>query len=284
VKLDGWKVLRIGFHDVLPRLALVYVVMMSITEYLNTKLAFYPDRDIETTPRSAGLAYEDVSIPTADGLKLGAWYVPAEGALGTALFCHGNAGNISGRLETIAVLHELKLNVLIFDYRGYGRSEGRPTEEGTYLDAEAAWRWLVEARGVRPGRIVLHGRSLGGSVAAHLARDRAPAGLVVESTFANATDLAAELFPWLPVRWLSRLEYDTAAYAGGVTCPVMVIHSRDDELIPFHHGRRVFEAAPQPKRFLEIHGSHNAGFVESEKTYVPALRGFLADALGREGD
>lgn len=291
MKLDGWKLLRVAFQHVLPRLALVYVLVFSITEYLNTRLVFYPDRNIEATPTHEGLAYEDVWLRTADGLKLHGWHVPADEAIGTVLFCHGNAGNISHRLETIALLHELRLHVLIFDYRGYGRSEGRPTERGTYLDAEAAWQYLVQTRGTPADRIVLHGRSLGGSVAAHLARDRTPAALVVESTFWDINELGRELLPLLPVRWISRLSYATADYVRGVRCPVMVIHSRDDELIPFHHGRRVFEAACEPKRFLEIHGSHNSGFVECRDIYRPALREFLAGALrafrpdgqGREG-
>ena len=278
--LDGWKLARVLFQHVLPRLALLYVLAGCGADYMNSKLVFHPQRKLEDSPGRLGMAFEDVRIKAADGPRLHAWYVPAEGeAIGAALFCHGNAGNISHRVDTIRVLHELGLNVLIFDYRGYGRSEGRPTEKGVYLDAEAAWRYLTEQLGQPPERIVLHGRSLGGSVAAHLARDHKPAALVVESTFYDITELGAELYPWLPVRWISRLKFKTADYVAAATCPVMVIHSRNDDLIPIHHGRKVFDAAPEPKRFLEIRGGHNDGFYLSRSTYVPALREFLAEHL-----
>ena len=281
MKVSPARGLRIAFQHVLPRSALLYIKIACCIEYMNTRLVFYPTREIEATPEVLGLAYEDVTIPTADGVRIAAWYVPADRAAGTVLFCHGNAGNISHRLDTIDLLHRLGVNVLIFDYRGYGRSEGSPTEAGTCEDAEAAWQYLVRQRGHKPERIVIHGRSLGGSVAAHLARERPPAGLIVESSFHDITELGAELYPWLPVRWISRLKYTTAEYVGAVKCPVLVVHSADDELIPYHHGRKVFAAARQPKRFVALHGSHNAGFLDSDAIYRPAVRQFLAECLGR---
>jgi len=196
------------------------------------------------------------------------------------LFCHGNGGNISHRLDTIWTWNKLGMNVLIFDYRGYGKSEGKPSEEGTYLDAEAAWKHLVEKRGAAGERIIIHGRSLGGAVAARLARDHTPAGLILESTFSSVPDMAAKLYPMFPVRLLSRFEYGTAEYVAAVKCPVMVIHSAEDDIIPFKLGRRVFEAAGEPKRFVQIHGSHNSGFMESDGVYTPALRKFLSERLG----
>jgi len=279
MKLDGWKLLRIVFQQVLPRVALVCVLVLCSMKWLNTHLVYVPRRQWRATPADARLAYEDVWPVTSDGVKLHAWYVPADGAAGTVLFCHGNGGNVSDRLDTILVHHQLGMNVLVFDYRGYGKSEGKPTEEGTYRDAEAAWKYLVETRGTAPGRIIIHGRSLGGAVAAHLARDCTPAALVVESSFYDITELGVEVFWWLPVRWLSRVEYKTAEYVGSVRCPVMVIHSRTDGLIAFHHGEKIFAAAQEPKRFLEIHGKHNIGFVDSDDIYRPALRQLFAEVL-----
>lgn len=281
MKFDGWKLLRIAFLQVLPRVTLVCVLVLCSMKWMNTRLVYYPQRQWDATPADAKLAYEDVWPVASDGVKLHAWYVPAENAVGTVLFCHGNGGNVSHRLETILLHHQLGVNVLIFDYRGYGKSEGRPSEEGTYRDAEAMWKYLVETRGEKPERIVIHGRSLGGAVAAHLARDCTPAGLVVESSFYDITELGVELFPWLPVRWLSRMEYKTAEYVGGVRCPVLVIHSRTDGMIAFHHGENIFAAAPEPKRFLEIHGMHNSGFVESDDVYRPALRQLFAEVLDK---
>jgi fermentation-respiration switch protein FrsA (DUF1100 family) len=170
------------------------------------------------------------------------------------LFCHGNAGNVSHRLDTLQFFRSLGLGTLIFDYRGYGRSDGSPSEKGTYRDAEAAWRHLVEQRQIPPERIVILGRSLGGAVAARLAADQRPGALVVESAFTSVPDLAARMFPVYPVHLLARIRYNTLKWIRRVHCPVLVVHSRDDEMIPFRHGRRLFEAAPEPKEFLELRG------------------------------
>jgi len=239
-------------------------------------LIYHPTREIVATPASLGLAYEDVALRTSDGVRLAAWYVPAEGAGGTVLFCHGNARNMSTRLSSIAIFHRLGLGVLIFDYRGYGRSEGRPSEEGTYRDAEAAWNHLVADRGTPPGQIILFGRSLGGAVAAHLAERHRPRALILESTFTSAPDLGRELLPVFPVRWLARVEYDTLSRVKHLACPKLFIHSPEDDLVPFEHGRRLFEAAAEPKTFLLIHGPHNDGFARSGEAYVEGLRAFLA--------
>ncbi|MCK4602008.1 MAG: alpha/beta hydrolase, partial [Phycisphaerae bacterium] len=207
-----------------------------------------------------------------------------EEARATVLFCHGNGGNISHRLTTINMLHEMGLDVFLFDYRGYGRSEGAPSEAGTYLDAEAAWRYLTEQRALEAGRIVIHGRSLGGSIAAYLARDREPAALVVEQTPSSIPEIAADLYPFFPralVRWLSRFDYNTLDYVKAVKCPVLVIHSRDDEMIPFSHGRRIFEAAGEPKEFIELRGRHNDAFAVSEEIYRKRLGQFISEHVGR---
>jgi len=265
------------------RAVIIYAVIVALAAMLQSRLVYFPTSQWETTPDAIGLRHEDVTLTAADGVKLSAWFVPAARAKGAVLFCHGNGGNISHRLETIATWNGLGADVLIFDYRGYGRSEGKPTEAGTYLDAVAAWDWLLQRRGGEPNGVIVHGRSLGGAVAAHLARSRRPAGLIVESSFSSIADLGAELYWFLPVRWLCRFDYATAEYVKGVTCPLLVVHSRDDDMIPLRHGRRIFAAATQPKEFLEIHGSHNGGFIESMDAYEPALRRFLAGALKRGG-
>ncbi|NIP18225.1 MAG: alpha/beta fold hydrolase, partial [Xanthomonadales bacterium] len=205
---------------------------------------------------------------------------PAERSRGVLLFLHGNAGNISHRLDSIAIFRDLGLDVLIIDYRGYGRSEGRPSEQGTYLDARAAWDHLVDERGIEPGRIAVFGRSLGAAVVSHLAIDTTPAGVILESCFSSALDMARRLYPFMPARLITRLDYPATDNARRFNSPVMVIHSRHDEIIPFEMGRAVYDAAPQPKRFLEIHGDHNAGFFLSRAIYVPGLAGFLDEHLG----
>jgi len=238
-----------------------------------------PSRELSATPQQIGLAYEDLQFEAEDGVRLHGWYVPADGARGTVLFFHGNAGNISHRLDSLRIFHGLGLNVLIFDYRGYGQSEGRPSEEGTRLDAIAAWRQLVDARGESPDRIVLFGRSLGAALAAWLAARERPAALILESAFTSVPDLAAELYWWLPARMLSRLEYATRDYLAGARGPVLVVHSRDDEIIPYSHGRALYEAARPPRAFLELRGDHNTGFLLSEASYVRGLDAFLSAHL-----
>ena len=232
-------------------------------------------RDLATTPERFGLEYQEVTLTTSDGERLHGWYLPAPGARHTLLFFHGNAGNISHRLDSLLLFRQLGLSQLILDYRGYGRSSGRPSEAGLYRDGEAAWNYLTRELGLEPGQIVLFGRSLGGAVAVWLAAREAPAGLIVESSFTSVPDLGAELYPWLPVRWLSRLRFDSRSRIAQVRAPVLVVHSRDDEIIPFAHGQALFAAANPPKRLLELRGGHNDGFMVSRGPYLNGLRSFL---------
>ena len=242
-------------------------------------LARLPGRELEATPRDAGFEYADVYIQTSDGLTLHGWYVHARNPRGTVLFFHGNAGNISHRLDSLAIFHELGLDTFIIDYRGYGQSEGKPGEEGTYRDAEAAWQYLVAERGLEPARIIVFGRSIGGGVAAWLATRHQPAALVVESTFTSAVEMAAHLYPFMPVRLISRLRYPVAEYLTRVECPVLVVHSRDDEIIPFAMGKALYEVAPSPKAFIELSGDHNNGFLLSRDRYRDGLADFILARL-----
>lgn len=258
-------------------IAVCYALLVAVVYLMQSRMLYLPDmagRDLLMTPADVDIDYEDVSIETADGVRLHGWFVPG-GSPRTLLFFHGNAGNISHRLDSIRQFHELGLSVFIIDYRGYGQSSGKPTEPGLYRDADAAWHYLTETRGLLAGDIVLFGRSLGASVATRLAAKVQPAGLIVESSFTSVPDVAQEIYPWLPARWLSRLRHATRDYIQDVKCPVLVVHSRDDEIIPFHHGEAIFAAAPEPRTLLELHGSHNEAFLEDEPVYVEGLRAFL---------
>ncbi len=262
-----------------------YFVLVVFLYFRQSGMLYVPDRQLATDPGAARLAFEDVELVAADGVRLHGWWVPAEGASrGALVFCHGNAGNISDRIGSIGAFHGLGLDVLIFDYRGYGRSAGSPTEEGTYLDAQAAWDYLVEEKSVPPERIVVFGRSLGGAVAAHLAKERGPRALILEATFASIPDVGAAHYPWLPVRLLASFDYATAEYVKEIKCPVLVIHSPEDATVPYALGKQVFEAAPEPKEFLKIRGSHNNGWAESGEDYLGGLDAFISKHLGkREG-
>lgn len=276
--------LRPMWVDILIFLALSYLALAAALFFLQSGMLYLPDtpgRALEATPADRGLEFEPLSIPTGDGETLDGWFIPAGEARGTLLFFHGNAGNISHRLDSVGLFHRLGLNVLIFDYRGYGRSSGKPSEAGLYRDAEAAWRYLTGERATPADEIVLFGRSLGGAVAVWLAGRVRPAGLIVESSFTSVPDMGAEIYPWLPVRLLARNRFDSRARIGGVRVPVLIIHSRQDEIIPFRHGRRLFEAAAEPKQFLEIAGGHNDGFYVSGEKYREGISEFLDGVLVR---
>jgi len=238
---------------------------------------YHPDRVLAATGAELGRPFENVVFRTSDGVELHGWFYPANKALPRAdwavLICHGNAGNISTRLGLCAALLELGLNVFIFDYRGYGQSHGRPSEEGTYLDAQAAYDWL--RRKEFAGRdIIGFGESLGGGIASELALREELAGLVLESSFSCTTDLGAELFPWLPVRWMSTIKYDTCSKLPRLKIPVLIIHSRGDELIGFHHAQKNYSLANEPKILWEVSGTHNEPLSDRPK-FLEGMEKFL---------
>ena len=261
------------FLKIILYFILIIALISVFLYFFQSRLVFYPLPDIESTPADNGLKFEDIYILTQDGIRINAWYIPADGEK-TILFCHGNAGNISHRLHSIMQFHDLRCNVLIFDYRGYGRSEGKISEEGTYLDGIAAYDYLLSS-GISENNIIVFGRSLGGAVAAKIASQRSPAALILESTFTSIPDIGAKIYPFLPVRLLCRIKYNTLSIIDKVKCPVLVVHSPDDEIIPFEMGRKIFEAVKGPKEFLTIRGSHNEGYFISSPDYENGLRNFI---------
>lgn len=264
--------------QLLVSIGVVYAALLVLLYFYQPKLVFLPEvagRELIASPAAIGLAHEEVWLRTSDGVTIHAWYVPGPKNGRTLLFFHGNAGNISHRLDSLEIFNELGLNVLMVEYRGYGQSDGRPSERGTRLDARAAWEYLVAKRGVAAENIVVFGRSLGGAVAAQLVRDRRPAGVVLESSFTSVPDIGTEIYPWLPVRYLSTIRYDSLAFIGEFEFPVLIVHGPKDDIIPFHHGRRLFEAAREPKQFLEIAGGHNGGYLLDREAYVAGIRRFL---------
>ena len=243
---------------------------------------YYPETEVRGTPADMGLPFEWVSLQTADRQTLSAWRVPAGEARGTLLFCHGNGGNISDCLHSIRIFNRLGLNVFIFDYRGYGKSSGSPTEQGTYRDAEAAWNYLVRFRKEDPAKIVVFGRSLGGAIAAWVSQANQPGALILESAFTSVREAARDRVPAFLVKFLVPDVYRTLEYLSAVRCPVLIIHSREDEIVPFHHGEALYAKSAGPKEFAVIHGSHNRGFIDSESYYEAALDSFLSEYLGRK--
>lgn len=257
----------------------LYAAMCAALYFGQHRLVYLPDTMLYATPATLGLSYQERWITTADAVRLHAWWIPGPPAGPVVLFLHGNAGNISHRLDTIELLAQLGAGVLIVDYRGYGRSGGSPGEQGSYEDARAALAHLHGALNVPANRVVVFGRSLGGGVASWLAANHDCAGLVLESTWTSLPDLAASIYPLFPVRHLARIRYDSLGRVATARCPVLVVHSRDDEIVPFSHGTRLFAAAREPKRLLEIAGGHNAGFLSSGAHYRDGIARFLREVL-----
>ncbi len=269
-----------SFWPVLQLVVGAYVLFVIFLFFTQSSLVYYPNiptRSLVATPDSIGIAYESVTISANDGIKLHGWYIRAQQSDGVLLFLHGNAGNISHRLDSIKIFNELGFDIFIFDYRGYGKSEGKPSEEGTYRDADAAWTYLTQQRNVVPQDIVIFGRSLGASIASYLASRHTPRALIIESAFTSVPDLAAQLYPLVPVRWIARLQYNTKTFLQAVKIPVLVIHSRDDEIIPFEHAERLFSNANDPKQLLTLRGGHNDGFLVSGQQYINGLKDFLSE-------
>jgi len=263
--------------ELLIPLGIAYGAVLVLVYLFQSHLVFFPGtgREAVVTPQSYGLRFEPVQIRTADNETLDAWWVPAENARGTVLFFHGNAGNISHRIDYLQMFHRLRYSTLIVDYRGYGKSTGTPSEAGTYRDAEAAWEYLRHARLAQPQDVVIAGESLGAAVATWLAARVRPRAVLLFSTFTSATDLGAEVYWFLPVRLISRIGYDNLAHLKRIRAPVFIAHSRDDDIVPYAHGRKLFDAASEPKAFLEMRGGHNDGFVFMRQEWVAELGAFL---------
>jgi fermentation-respiration switch protein FrsA (DUF1100 family) len=264
---------KMGEWLILPVLGIL--ALNGLMYFMQPGMIFFPWRSVDATPSDWGLAYDDVAVRTDDGVALHGWYIPREGARRVVLFLHGNAGNISHRRESIEIFHRLGTDVFIFDYRGYGQSGGSPSEAGLYRDAAAAWRYLTDVRGRDPAQIVIFGRSLGGAVAARLASEVTAGGVILESTFNSARDFAHTAFPLLSRLVILRYEFDAARTLAHTRSPVLILHSPNDEIMPFELGRRLYQAAPEPRRFVTLRGDHNTGFMASRPAYDRALQEFL---------
>jgi len=245
--------------------------------WFERRQVYHPTRAFETTGRELGRPFQEVGFRARDGVRLHGWYFPAEAGSPrpdwAVLVCHGNGGNISHRLDLCAALLQTGVAVLLFDYRGYGRSEGRPSEEGTYRDAQAAHGWLRQ-RGLAGERILAFGESLGGGVVSELALREPLGGIVLQSAFTSIPDIGAEWFPWLPARWLGRIRYDTRAKLPRIGVPVLIMHSRQDRLVRFAHAEANFAAAREPKLLWELTGGHNEAVADASR-FVEGLERFL---------
>jgi fermentation-respiration switch protein FrsA (DUF1100 family) len=256
--------------------ALVGVVLIALVwDRLVDRMIFHPQPGADLRPEQLGIAGDEVRIRTEDGVRIHAFYLPAVGATRAILFLHGNAGNASHRLPNAAALMHLGAHVLLLDYRGYGLSEGSPSEPGVYADARAGLAYLIERSGVPEARTVVFGRSLGGAVAVDLARDRALGGVILESTFSSASDVAAPAFGG-PVARLARGRFDSIEKIPRVRAPLLFFHGDRDDIVKYSLGRRLFDAAPEPKEFETIRGAgHNDTVEVGGRAYFERIRRFL---------
>lgn len=253
----------------------VYVGFLVLVYVFQTRLIFFPTTEFTVSPATFQWAYEDVTLQVGDETTHG-WFIPAPAASrGTILFSHGNAGNISDRIDTIDIFRGLGFDTLIYDYGGYGKSSGSPSEQRCYEDIRAMWGYLTVTRSIPPKRIILFGRSLGGGATAQLATEVTPALVVLESSFASVSKMAHKQFPFFPTELLVRHRFDNIHKVPLITVPTLHIHSPDDSIIPYEQGRQLFDAAKGPKAFIELEGDHNEGFWLMGKRYSEGLLDFF---------
>jgi hypothetical protein len=270
-----------GFLRLLAVVVVCYLVFLVVLRFNESRMLYVPggSRTLLDPPPELDLGVQRVRLVASDGVRLVSWAMPADSATGYwLLICHGNAGNISevGRPYHYAGLRALGLSLFAFDYRGYGESEGMPSEAGLYRDADAAYRYLRETMAVPPSRIVVFGHSLGSAVAVELVNRVPAAGLVLDGALTSVIERAQELFPYAPVRWVARSRYPSIERVGRLSLPKLFLHAQGDEVIPLAHGRRLFEAAAEPKEFVALRGGHGDAFEVDSAAYFGAIGRFVS--------
>lgn len=249
-------------------------LIFAYIKYLENKGIYYPGKEIEFYPSVIGLSFEDVYITTEDGLKINGWFIPHPNAKYTLLFCHGNAGNIGDRIDKLQLLSQIGLNIFIIDYRGYGKSQARPSEHGFYLDAKAAYDYLLNNRKLKPEQIILYGESLGTAIVIDLASKRKVKAVIIEGAFSCGRDMAAKHYPFLP-QFLFSNSFDSLTKIKNIDAPKLFIHSKMDEIVPFKLANKLYNITEEPKEFVEIIGSHNTAFLDSQESYITAIASFI---------
>lgn len=269
-----------------------FAALVAYLYFNQHRMIFYPTATLDASPDESGLDYQEIWIDVDGERKIHAWFFPGsapdriksgdDAGRPLVLFCHGNAGNMSHRIQTAEFLTGLGAAVLMFDYAGYGRSEGQPSEANAYADVEAAYRWVLSETNFATGQIVIMGRSLGGAVAVDLAARQPFRSLIVESSFTSTVDMGKRMFPFVPVNWLLKYRFDTRAKIGQVDCPVLFVHSDRDEIVPYEMGCELFESANQPKRMVTIDGSHNELYYFQNPEYRTAILQILKGKIESE--
>lgn len=244
------------------------------------RLIHIPTGELIGDPLEHGMDFEEIVLATADDARLHGWFVPHSDSKYTVWMFAGNAGNMSYMLDAIRLIHDLKLSVFIYDYRGFGNSTGNMTEQAMYSDTEAVWDYLTQTRQIPHDRIILHGRSLGTAMASWIAAKTEPAGLIIESGFTSIDDMAADLYKLFPTKLLLRWNYNNLERISKVRSPILIIHSPDDELTPYSHALQLLETASDNTDFLQISGDHLNGFLTSGDVYTDGIAAFVDQLAG----
>ncbi|MCX8070114.1 MAG: alpha/beta hydrolase [Thermodesulfovibrionales bacterium] len=256
-----------------------YTLFVLLLYIFQDRLIFLPEQSLSSSPKDVGLDYEDVYFTTTDNVNLHGWFIFGDKSSRVILFSHGNGGNISHRMEKIKILNAIGFNVFIYDYRGYGNSKGKTTEQGTYLDALAAWDYLVKTKGIKREKIILYGESLGSAVSIEIADKVSVSAIIIEGGFTSLKELAQILYPYLPVKYLCKYDYDSLKKIRDLKMPKLIIHSINDEIVPFSMAKRLFDNAPYPKKFVQLSGGHNDSFYISRERYIDGIRSFIYELL-----
>jgi len=247
-------------------------------KYIQSQSVFFPSKNIEVTPEKIGLSFSDVYIKTSDNLTIHGWFIPCKDSKHTLLFLHGNGGNISHRLEKIRLLYNTGVNIFIIDYRGYGKSESIPTEQGMYKDALAAYFYLVKNLSIDCKNIILYGESLGGVAAVDLSSKREVGGMILEGVFSSGKDIGKELYSFIP-KFMFPNVFNSLEKINKASIPKLFIHSKNDEIVPYDLGRKLYEASGEPKLFIEVTGGHNTSFIDSKKDYLDSITEFIRNII-----
>ena len=251
------------------------LLIFLFVKYYEKNIVFFPIKNIEDSPLRIGLTFEDIYFPAEDGQNLNAWFLAKKSSDKVLLFFHGNAGNLGHRVDLLGILSALEINIFIFDYRGYGNSSGKPSENGLYEDALGAYKYLIEKKGFSPENIIIYGKSIGTCPAIDLAAKKQIGKLILDSGFSSAVDMGKLIIPILPLKIFMNLEFDSIRKIKLIKCDKLFIHSINDEIVPFKLGKKLYDHASVPKEFISITGSHNGSFYEHSDKLIKKIREFI---------
>ncbi len=266
--------MRILISTILTTIIL-YIGIVLYFYFFQSHFVYHPKKNIFNTPDALGLEFEDIKYTAPGKSTITGWFIPTKNAKYTMLYCHGNAGNIATHLDHIYAISKIGVNIFIFDYQGYGNTAGKPSEENTYQDAETAWAFLIKEKKISPNNIIIYGHSLGGAIASKLATTQPAKGLILEGSFTDIIEIGQELYPYLPIKKLCYFKYNSKHNLASIKYPVLIIHSKDDEVIPYKHGEMLYKIANNPKSLLKLAGSHDETYVVSRFKYRNGIAKYL---------